>query len=556
MDRISKLSYLGCFYLLLIPIVLLASSNVGAQDNNIASVSAQYNSAVNPFAFKIGSFEQGISGTHVYIPVTKTSGTEEIWGFDFLIGYDASALNFMGAIAGVLFNIPPKGVPDTLYQWEYFNYRFGPDYICNGICPSGLLRVVAIADQNDGAHHPITKILPDSIVLFKLDFIISNNWIYECMYIPIRFIWIDCDDNTVAFRYRTDGTGYDIKTGISDKIYDSLNARVDSTDATFPTRFGAPDSCLIDVETEEVVSTRFVDFWNGGVSMYCSDTVTAKLRGDVNFNKTPYEIRDFLLFRDYFLLGETVFIINKTLQIRASDINGDGIPLTFEDFILLWRIIEKKMTPDSAIDPPFAGELKLIKTDSSFIIRSDFNKPIGGLFFCLNTEGSVSYDKMTDNSLFYYSRVGDSLKILLVDSIGSGEQDLFRVSYKNNNSSIPENCMAAGYYGEKATVTTIYEDNSTSALPIDFDLEQNYPNPFNAATAIRFRLFSRGGWNLNIFNIQGQKVRSISGNDFAGPMTILWDGTNDSGQPLSSGVYFYRLRVGDYSHSKKMLLLK
>jgi hypothetical protein len=88
-------------------------------------------------------------------------------------------------------------------------------------------------------------------------------------------------------------------------------------------------------------------------------------------------------------------------------------------------------------------------------------------------------------------------------------------------------------------------------------LTQNYPNPFNPQTTIAFTLKDRGAMTLKVYNVNGQLVRTlIDGVRAAGPDTKVWDGHNDAGQSVSSGVYFYKLVTNNFSQTKKMVLLK
>jgi hypothetical protein len=94
-------------------------------------------------------------------------------------------------------------------------------------------------------------------------------------------------------------------------------------------------------------------------------------------------------------------------------------------------------------------------------------------------------------------------------------------------------------------------------VPSQFTLEQNYPNPFNAQTSIQFNLPESGLTQLAIYDITGNSI-SVLLNDYleSGHHTVVWDGRNSSGQPVSSGVYFYRISVGDHTATRRMLLLK
>ena len=97
-------------------------------------------------------------------------------------------------------------------------------------------------------------------------------------------------------------------------------------------------------------------------------------------------------------------------------------------------------------------------------------------------------------------------------------------------------------------------------LPTAFTLSQNYPNPFNPETSIEFVINSTAAGkhaNLVIYNLLGQPINTIVDEPLAaGPHSFKWRGLNSDGQQVASGVYFYRLTVGDHAETKKMVLLK
>jgi hypothetical protein len=93
---------------------------------------------------------------------------------------------------------------------------------------------------------------------------------------------------------------------------------------------------------------------------------------------------------------------------------------------------------------------------------------------------------------------------------------------------------------------------------ISNSLGQNYPNPFNPTTTIEYTLREQSPVELRIYNVAGQLVRTlVSDAKAAGQVhTAVWDGRNDAGQSVSSGVYFYRLTAKDFVQTRKMVLLK
>jgi immune inhibitor A len=108
----------------------------------------------------------------------------------------------------------------------------------------------------------------------------------------------------------------------------------------------------------------------------------------------------------------------------------------------------------------------------------------------------------------------------------------------------------------------IYNGSPFVPLPKDISLGQNFPNPFNPTTTIVYELNPVNQDRethvvLSIFNILGRRVRTlVDGEQSAGRYTVIWDGTDESGLEVASGVYFYRLNRGGESESKKMILLK
>jgi hypothetical protein len=110
------------------------------------------------------------------------------------------------------------------------------------------------------------------------------------------------------------------------------------------------------------------------------------------------------------------------------------------------------------------------------------------------------------------------------------------------------------------TVITIIEDQPTHEItmaPSDFQLKQNYPNPFNPETIIEYQVPANGLVELNIYNVLGQKVRTLV-NDVKAPGTyqVLWDGRDDRGNRLATGMYVYQLRGKNAMITKRMIMVK
>jgi len=106
-------------------------------------------------------------------------------------------------------------------------------------------------------------------------------------------------------------------------------------------------------------------------------------------------------------------------------------------------------------------------------------------------------------------------------------------------------------------VETAVETSDQASIPQAFSLAQNAPNPFNSNTVIRFALPQPSQVELTIYNLLGQPVAVlVQGPSAAGTFSVRWDGRDQAGHELTSGVYLYQLRAGEYTAVRKLLLLQ
>ena len=106
-------------------------------------------------------------------------------------------------------------------------------------------------------------------------------------------------------------------------------------------------------------------------------------------------------------------------------------------------------------------------------------------------------------------------------------------------------------------VAEVDQKIGTLIVPVDFEVEQNYPNPFNNSTVIPFFLPKNSYVKVEIFNLNGQKVRSLAAENFpSGFHRLSWDSTEDSGKKVSSGIYLYRIDALGQIAIKKFLYVR
>jgi len=478
----------------------------------------------------IPTFEVTIEKTHrtpfgqtedvrIYLDNSTDPGNG-MGGYDLLIEYDASVLTFTSADPGQLI---------TDCGWEYFTYRYGAAGNCGGnACPTGKVRIVAIAETNNGANHPLCfgETPGANSDLAILHFLVSNNYTYECQYVPIRFVWYDCGDNAIS-----SVTGDTLF--ISRHVYDFDNPTpIEDLDAAFPSYFGANASCDTLLGDDKPDPLRCADFWNGGIDIVCIDSIDD--RGDINLNGLSNEIADAVLFSNYFVYGISVFTINAAGQMAATDVNADGTVLSVADLVYLIRIVVGDALPIPKLTPL---AVKYTHNNQGVMSVKD-NIEIGAAFVVVS--GETTPVLLAENMEMQYAYDGANTRVLVWSRLGSS----FTGDFLNVSGQVISLDMAT-FEGQPVAL---------EVLPTEYALNQNYPNPFNPKTRISFALPTKSDYTLTIYNVNGQEVASFSGSAEAGVHEIDWE----AGNIVASGVYLYRL-VADNGHfvaNKKMVLLK
>lgn len=147
----------------------------------------------------------------------------------------------------------------------------------------------------------------------------------------------------------------------------------------------------------------------------------------------------------------------------------------------------------------------------------------------------------------------------------AGANALYTLSYTAPNPAVNldlEIIITSNDPANPAVVIPVHIQTSSSGddpglIPLVTELEGNYPNPFNPETAIRFATKSAGPVRLSIYNLKGQLVRDLIRQDLpAGFHRVVWNGRDNSGRAVSSGIYLYRMETPGYAQTLKMMLMK
>jgi hypothetical protein len=459
--------------------------------------------------------DEAYQGQHFYLDVNLEKSPFELGGFNFLIAYDASALSFQSAVEGSAFYAGGCG-------WEYFTYRYGADGNCSGGCPSGLLRIVGIAETNNGTN-TADCFLPSTFpaAFATLDFLVSNDRTFECQFVPVRFFWLECGDNSLSSK---SGDTLFISSGVFDVV--APDVPIQNGDVGYPTYLGAQnEDCFVNLDKHP---ERGVDFCNGGIFIACADSIDA--RGDLNLNEIGYEIADAVLFSNYFVYGIGVFTKNVQGQIAASDVNADGIALSVADLVYLIRVVVGDALPYPKVAPVQAAYT--VSANGTVNVEGT----MGAAFIV--ADGNVTPNLHASNMEMVYNFDGENTRIL-VYSLEAGQS--FAGDFITVNGDITSIEMAT-YEGAPVAADLV--------MPTAYALNQNYPNPFNPTTTISFDLPVASNYTLTVYNVTGQEVANFSGYE-VGEVNVEWNASNQA-----SGIYFYRLDANNFSETKKMVLLK
>jgi hypothetical protein len=380
---------------------------------------------------------------------------------------------------------------------------FGNEYnnVNIGAAGPGTVRVVYIADVNNGVFHgPIPASDGSDPSIFCLNFHVGTDVLFGT-HVEVNFLVNDFRDNTVS-----DSSGY--------------------------------------------------VFFHPPLTNGCVNIVNpAEFRGDPNMNCLFYEIADVVLVAQRLIYGyevwsaddhlpqspncatQTHFVGNDPLQEASADLNGNGF-VDVADLVRFINIINGNIMPPK-LDPT-AGDAQVSLNGNSVMINSGLE--VGAVL--VKFDGQIG-TPVANNGMSILSQNGSVLVYSLAGNrIPAGSHELFTI---NGNATIAE-VSVSDAYGRLMDVTA----HKIVPIPTKFAVHQNYPNPFNARTQFIFDLEKESDVRVDIFNITGQLVGTLSGHYQAGfDQSITWDAS-----AISSGIYFYRVTAGEFSQTLKMTLLK
>ncbi|MFC1726762.1 FlgD immunoglobulin-like domain containing protein [candidate division KSB1 bacterium] len=268
-------------------------------------------------------------------------------------------------------------------------------------------------------------------------------------------------------------------------------------------------------------------------------------------------------------IGNNYSILNYTVKSVKENLKGVYVGISF------------MITPPDNNDK--GGWDKEVSVISGNLISS-YNMDSGiefsrtaGIVPLTGEKVNINYYKAgglpADDAGIYDLLIGKNVIKTLVESgsayiMSIGPFNLKKGEIKKFTAAVVENAGISNLSETAADASNFYTSKlggavlskpliSTVVTPDDFELYQNYPNPFNIETGIKFSLKESGETTLKIFDIAGREIKTLVNKTLdKGLYTANWDGRNNAGDVVSSGVYLYMLKSGYFKTVKRMVLLK
>lgn len=301
--------------------------------------------------------------------------------------------------------------------------------------------------------------------------------------------------------------------------------------------------------------------------------VVTGTRGDIN-------IDDIVNVQDAILCLQIIVDLwtPSPYQFWAADFDGNGDPLEDDALDILRKSLDRLLPKHTQVNSNYGiatVRFGQFRQETSDIVTVTVKLEGRHDVYAAGFEFDYDSDRLTilevtpteESTLIAHNfRAPGHAKVSLVGSETlvnfNGDVILLKFRAKNGLENLPAITISeVRLFDELANSIdseVVLGMETTEVLPKEFALAQNYPNPFNPTTTITYRLPEDSRIRLTVFNILGQKVKTLfEGSMKAGTHTTTWDALNDFGHQVPSGIYVYRLEVEDrWQQTRKMVLLK
>jgi len=472
--------------------------------------------------------------------------------------------NVMFADGGAFANGSTYSVTDGTNNFNFRTTFYDVDYIGSDI-PIETGHIIAIpnarTDGNyitsrnnadllfDGVNPPenLTAVVVENGVMLNWDTVVANLLSKTYTNELGQTITVDADTRVVELR-----------TPDSWKVYrnEVMIAEVD-------------DIQYLDPVTADGIYTYYVTAMYGEVESGPSNTASVTIGdpGAIIINDGFETYPDFALeFGDWTLIDVDQ---STTYTITDTEFTNGGSPMSYIVF-----------NPSMTV-PPLTEEAYLAPEGDKYLVSFASTTPSNNDWmitpaFTIDEEAHVSFTAKSITDQYGLERFN------VLVSTGSTNPDDFTLISGDTHVNVPVvwtdySFNLDAYAGQtiRVAIQCVSDDafmfmldnfkviapngtgNSNNVNILTNELVGNYPNPFNPETRIAFTTRENGPVSIDIFNIKGQKVRSLlNENKEAGNHSVLWNGKDDNGKNVASGVFFYRMKSGKYTSTKKMILMK
>ena len=341
-----------------------------------------------------------------------------------------------------------------------------------------------------------------------------------------------------------------------------------------------PDSCYVDISvvTGTTYYYRIKSVGDPGGQSAFSDEVSATPwpYGDVSGNG------EVLAYDATLILQQTAGIITlpstdwPRFTPEVADVSGDGTIAPYDASLVLQRVVDlipefpaasekgvaspPKQVGFAAVEPQsdgsfvlpitvddisgvFSGQIEMAFDPALLrVVKVRKGEVLGGYMFVSNIlEGTILMSFAGAGS----GGGGGRLAEVVFESVEPGKEDFSEIR------------LDKVQFNEGGMEVVAVSEVRAQQVPTSFGLAQNWPNPFNASTMIRFDLRQGGEVELTIYNVSGQRIRILmDGVREAGSYVVSWDGTDEFGRAVASGVYLVRMATNDFVGVKRMVMLR
>ncbi|NQV19603.1 MAG: T9SS type A sorting domain-containing protein [Armatimonadetes bacterium] len=257
-------------------------------------------------------------------------------------------------------------------------------------------------------------------------------------------------------------------------------------------------------------------------------------------------------------------VVQENDQDKFQFIYDDGLYVVWQDFRSIsnynYEIYAQKFYEDGN-ELWQEGGVLVAGVDETNCENPDLVK-VGNKIFVVWKDGNIKAQLLSEDGELLWQPQGIFICDEFMDQnhpkvVSNGEDDVY-IAWQDGRATIMgyEGLTSIlGVYAQKFHIEQTSIENEE--IPNTNFILSNHPNPFNPETTISYQLTADSKVNLKVFNIKGQKVKTLLSDQLpAGLHSVVWDGRDNNGISVSSGIYFYKLEVDDFREVRKMILLK